>query len=194
MTRRSALSLLLMDQTVGGALVLSVIAFVFYVPLGYYKDPDKSAAACVLSGSLPPGGDVDFYRDTDDRIVVGATLSLLAVAALLWFAVCMAVMVGVAVGPREDGTNLWKVQVGGMDMATAAGPAAPSAAPAAATTYKTHITQADAAVAARAGPQRLHQVAVEDHHRHLEAILDPPKELEAFAFEHFAQPSAKTWV
>ena len=30
------LSLLLMDQTAGGALVLSVIAFVFYVPLGYY--------------------------------------------------------------------------------------------------------------------------------------------------------------
>jgi Flp pilus assembly protein TadB len=31
-------SLLLMDQTAGGALVLSLVAFVFYVPLGYYLE------------------------------------------------------------------------------------------------------------------------------------------------------------
>ena len=29
---------------------------------------------------------IDFYRDTADRIVVGATLSLLGIAAFLWFA------------------------------------------------------------------------------------------------------------
>jgi hypothetical protein len=31
-------SLLLMDQTAAGALVLSLVAFVFYVPLGYYLE------------------------------------------------------------------------------------------------------------------------------------------------------------
>lgn len=32
---------------------------------------------------------IDFYRDTADRIVVGGTLSLLAIAAFLWFAAAL---------------------------------------------------------------------------------------------------------
>ncbi len=32
---------------------------------------------------------IDFYQDTADRIVVGATLSLLAIAAFLWFAAAL---------------------------------------------------------------------------------------------------------
>lgn len=32
---------------------------------------------------------VDFYRDTEERIVVGATLSLLAIGALVWFAAAL---------------------------------------------------------------------------------------------------------
>ncbi len=32
---------------------------------------------------------IDFYRDTADRIVVGASLSLLAIAAFLWFAAAL---------------------------------------------------------------------------------------------------------
>jgi hypothetical protein len=32
---------------------------------------------------------IEFYRDTADRIVIGATLSLLAIAAFLWFAAAL---------------------------------------------------------------------------------------------------------
>ena len=38
------------------------------------------------SGGTPVGEVLDFYRDTADRIVIGASLSLLGIAAFLWFA------------------------------------------------------------------------------------------------------------
>jgi hypothetical protein len=38
------------------------------------------------SGGTPVGDVVDFYRDTADRIVIGASASLLAIGAFVWFA------------------------------------------------------------------------------------------------------------
>jgi hypothetical protein len=38
------------------------------------------------SGGTPVSEVLDFYRDTADRIVVGASLSLLGIAAFVWFA------------------------------------------------------------------------------------------------------------
>jgi hypothetical protein len=60
---------------------------------------------------------VDFYRDTDDRIVVGATLSLLSIAAFLWFGAAFRRVLADAEGSDVLATTAF----GGLVLAMAAG-------------------------------------------------------------------------
>ena len=60
---------------------------------------------------------VDFYRDTDDRIVIGGSLSLLAIAAFVWFAAAMRRLLADA----EGGDVLATTAFGGAILAMAAG-------------------------------------------------------------------------
>jgi hypothetical protein len=60
---------------------------------------------------------VDFYRDTDDRIVIGGSLSLLSIAAFLWFAAAVRRLLADA----ESGDVLATTAFGGALLAMAAG-------------------------------------------------------------------------
>jgi len=60
---------------------------------------------------------VDFYRDTDDRIVIGGSLSLLSIAAFLWFAAAVRRVLADA----EDGDVLATTAFGGAILLAAAG-------------------------------------------------------------------------
>jgi len=60
---------------------------------------------------------VDFYRDNDDRIVIGGSLSLLAIAAFLWFAAAMRRLLADA----EGGDVLATTAFGGAVLSMATG-------------------------------------------------------------------------
>ena len=63
---------------------------------------------------------VEFYRDTDDRIVIGGSLSMLSIAAFLWFAAAVRRLLADA----EDGDVLATTAFAGGVLAMATGIAA----------------------------------------------------------------------